>query len=157
MPFTVNSASATILRGITFCSSFTFGGYRCRLDWSIWPSDNRHSITGNVSSFGVGVLITGRVRVGPCRYFAGQVPGRSVKFAADPWPGSGRPPAPTVLLSSSSYFMHPHSSCIHAHMQTYKADFYNALYVPPGSKPYKPYMRMLLTFAEILSTLRGCR
>ena len=58
-------------------------------------------------------------------------------------------PAPTVLLSSSSYFMHPHSSCIHAHMQTYKADFYNALYVPPGSK-------MLLTFAEILVTLRGC-
>ena len=45
--------------------------------------------------------------------------------------------------------MHPHSSCIHAHMQTYKADFYNALYVPPGSK-------MLLTFAEILVTLRGC-
>ena len=42
-------------------------------------------------------------------------------------------------------------------MQTYKADFYNALYVPPGSKPHKPYMRMLLTFAEILSTLRGCR
>ena len=37
-------------------------------------------------------------------------------------------------------------------MQTYKADFYNALYVPPGS-----YVRMLLTFAEILSTLRGCR
>ena len=59
------------------------------------------------------------------------------------------PPDPTVLLSASSYFMHPHSSCIHAHMQTYKADFYNALYVPPGSK-------MLLTFAEILVTLRGC-
>ena len=43
-----------------------------------------HSITGNVSGFGVGVLMVGRARVDPCRYFAGQVPGRSVKFAADP-------------------------------------------------------------------------